>query len=391
MAEEKIKVFKKLFRGRQDIVPRYWISKDGEKQGYTPLCRNEWREGLCEKPCRTCENAEYIPLSDKLILNHLRGRHIIGVYPLLKGNVCNFIAGDFDDHNGDRNPLADVIAFYEVCQVQEIPIYVFRSKSGKGYHTYIYFSRSVPSWKARKVNFALLQEADVIGEDVKLSSFDRLFPNQDILTRKGFGNLIALPFQGKAAKHGHTLFLNPDTEFAEPYNNQLEILSNIEKVDESILDDLIESWGLKRSKHKINSRGNNNHNKQATARLLSCKFISWCKSHPEKVSEPQWYSLISNLISIRPGGVTLCHELSKGHPDYSNTETDRKILQALDASGPHTCDYINSNGFNCDNDCGVRSPASLALVYANVQNGDLKDVERQRIKVSFEQREEGCS
>ncbi len=255
---DKIEIFKKTFQGRKDIAARYWVSKDGEKNGYSPLCRNEWKEGICKKPCRLCSNADYIPLSDELIMDHFRGNHILGIYPLLEDNTCRFIAADFDNHNRDRDPLVDIKAYCEACQVQDIPCYALRSKSGAGYHVYIFFSASVPAWKARGVAFALLQEAGVIGDDVKLSSFDRLFPNQDRLSGKGLGNLIALPFQGKAGKSGHTLLLDPNN-YTKPYGDQWEALSSIERIGESVLNELIKSWDLKKVKNgngkSINPKG----------------------------------------------------------------------------------------------------------------------------------------
>ena len=253
---DKIKIFRETFHGRQDIVPRYWISKDGTRQGYTPLCKNEWKPGICSKPCRTCQNADYIPLTDALVVDHLKGKHILGVYPLLKNNTCHFIAGDFDNHNGDRNPLKDVIAFIETCQMQDITAYALRSKSGKGYHVYIIFNAPVVAWKARAVTFALLQEAGVIGDDIELSSFDRLFPNQDELSGKEFGNLIALPFQCQAAKNGHTLFLNPESGFTTPYPNQWEVLQQIKRIDETVLDGLITSWNLEKIERKTGGEAN---------------------------------------------------------------------------------------------------------------------------------------
>jgi hypothetical protein len=72
----KVELFRQIFRGRQDIVPRHWISKDGKRQGYTPLCKNEWKDEVCQKPCRNCQNADYVPLSDSLILSHFKGNHI---------------------------------------------------------------------------------------------------------------------------------------------------------------------------------------------------------------------------------------------------------------------------------------------------------------------------
>ena len=254
--KSKIDIFKSIFHGRRDIIPKFWQSKSG-RCGYSPLCRNEWKKGICNKPCRACPSADYVPLTDELILKHFKGSHVLGVYPLLEDNTCNFIAADFDDHAGDRNPLEDVKAFVEVCEVQDIPCYVLRSKSGKGFHVYVFFSSPVPAWKARLVVFALLQEAGVAGEDAELSSFDRLFPNQDELTGKGIGNLIALPFQGQAARQGHTLFLDPHINFSAPYNNQWDVLFNIKKIDESILDDLIKDWNLKRKHRKVNNIGKN--------------------------------------------------------------------------------------------------------------------------------------
>jgi len=251
VVRNKINIFKRTFHGRRDVVPKFWQSKTGSS-GYSPLCRNEWKEDVCKKPCRSCQNADYIPLSDQLILDHFKGNHILGVYPLLKDNTCNFIAGDFDNHSGDRGALSDVKAFYEVCQVQEIPCYVLRSKSGKGYHTYIFFNKPVPAWKARSVAFALLQEARIIGDDADISSFDRLFPNQDELTGKGLGNLIALPFQGKAGKAGHTLLLDP-SDYTKPYNDQWEALSEIKRIGESDLDSLIDEWDLEPKKHRTNN------------------------------------------------------------------------------------------------------------------------------------------
>ena len=65
---KKVELFSQTFRGREDVVPRYWESNRTGKKGYSPLCRNEWKEGICHKPCLTCENADYIPLSDEVII-----------------------------------------------------------------------------------------------------------------------------------------------------------------------------------------------------------------------------------------------------------------------------------------------------------------------------------
>jgi len=377
---EKIKIFRETFKGRDDVVPRYWQSNSGAC-GYSPMCRNEWKENTCQKPCRNCQYADYIPLSDDLLLNHFKGNHIIGVYPLLKSNTCHFIAADFDNHDSGRDPLSDVKAYYEVCQVQNILIYIARSKSGNGYHGYLFFDAAGPAWKARAVALGLLQEAQVIGDDVEISSFDRLFPNQDEATGKGFGNLIALPFQGHAAKKGHTLFLDPDTGFSKPYSDQWHVLASVKKMNESILDELIKEWNLEREMVSTNGYNGSAPKSEKTDKILECDFVKWCKENPEKVSEPLWYSLISNVISIRPGGVSFCHQLSRNYPEYSRAETDSKILQALDSSAPHTCNHIKSNGFKCQKDCGVKAPASF--IYQKGNGDPTNETPKKRIEISI--------
>jgi hypothetical protein len=48
--DEKIALFRRLFRGRTDVYPVRWESKTTGKPGYSPACANEWRVGVCEKP-----------------------------------------------------------------------------------------------------------------------------------------------------------------------------------------------------------------------------------------------------------------------------------------------------------------------------------------------------
>ncbi|MCK5571819.1 MAG: restriction endonuclease subunit R, partial [Bacteroidetes bacterium] len=49
-ADEKIWLFRSLFRGREDVYPRRWESMKTGRSGYSPACRHEWVPGICEKP-----------------------------------------------------------------------------------------------------------------------------------------------------------------------------------------------------------------------------------------------------------------------------------------------------------------------------------------------------
>jgi superfamily II DNA or RNA helicase len=61
-----------------------------------------------------------------------------------------------------------------------------------------------------------------------LRSYDRLFPNQDVLPDGGFGNLIAAPLQRKRRYHGLTVFLDLGT--LEPYEDQWDFLSTLDRL-----------------------------------------------------------------------------------------------------------------------------------------------------------------
>ena len=367
-------VIMETFQARTDIVAEKWISKKNGKSGYSPICKNKWKKGKCQigsksgNACDGCEYKEYTELSNDLIQKHIEGKIILGVYPLLDDNTCHFIAGDFDNHDGKRDPLSDVKAFYYVCEVQEIPCYILRSSSGNGFHAYIFFSSAVPAWKARIVMFALLREADVIGEDQNLSSFDRLFPNQDEHSNGRIGNLIALPFQGEASKNGHTLILDPESGFADPYENQMEILTNIDKIDEQILDKIIENWELKKpptNQYTCSPPVENNY-PEAEYNLIKhgCPFIFHCETDASSLSEPEWWSMVTIVCQCKDGK-SLVHELSEPYPKYDHSETERKVDDALKC-GPHTCRYImdNINSSYCPSCLNygiVKSPVVIGL------------------------------
>ena len=68
---EKVALFRRLFRGRDDVYPRYWDNPRTGRHGYAPACANEWVRGVCEKPrvtCGDCSNQAFIPVSDQAVL-----------------------------------------------------------------------------------------------------------------------------------------------------------------------------------------------------------------------------------------------------------------------------------------------------------------------------------
>ena len=109
-AATKVALFRSLFRGRDDVFAKLWINQRTDRKGYAPACANEWVRGVCEKPrikCGECPKQTLIPMSDDVVLDHLRGRHVIGVYPLLQHETCWFLAIDVDASHDRLFPNAD--------------------------------------------------------------------------------------------------------------------------------------------------------------------------------------------------------------------------------------------------------------------------------------------
>lgn len=224
-AEAKINLFRSLFRGREDVFPVRWESKQG-RSGYSPACRHEWNRAYCDKPkvkCGQCNNREFLPLSDNVIYDHLVGKHTIGVYPLLADDTCWFLAADFDK----KSWMKDVTAYLETCKNMGIPASLERSRSGKGGHVWIFFKEPVAAGLARKLGSALLTWTMEKRYQIGLGSYDRFFPNQDTLPKGGFGNLIALPLQKHARETESSVFL--DSKFL-PYSDQWAFMSTISKM-----------------------------------------------------------------------------------------------------------------------------------------------------------------
>lgn len=230
ITDDNIRLFASFFCGREDVFSKRWESRTG-KSGYSPVCKNEWKRGLCLKPkgrCAECNNKEYIPLTAGHIRQHLTGRVTIGIYPLMENETCHFLTVDFDK----KSWMEDVAAFAETCKKHSISCAVERSRSGKGAHVWFFFKSPVSARLARRFGCALLTKTMEQRHQIGLDSYDRLFPSQDTMPKGGFGNLIALPLQPEPARSGNSLFIDADFN---PYPDQWEFLKNVHRLPEDLI------------------------------------------------------------------------------------------------------------------------------------------------------------
>lgn len=242
--DEKIALFRNFFKGRDDVFARRWFNKATEKGGYQPVCINEWRRGICDKKkhkCAECPNRNFATLTNQDIYRHLEGKDengcdVIGLYVVTSDNKCSFLYADFDDKNCTHGYKNDVLAFIPICREWRIPFSIERSRSGNGSHVWIFFDQPIPAYKARKLGNIILTEAMKRNGRITFDSYDRFFPNQDKVPEGGFGNLIALPLQGKARKAGNSVFV--DDQFL-PFQDQWTYLYNVRKIDEDTVDALL--------------------------------------------------------------------------------------------------------------------------------------------------------
>ena len=218
-------VIRRLFRGREDVYALRWENTCTGKSGYAPAAAGGFR-GARDGP-QSC-----LYLTDEALESHLRGAQSIGIYPLLQDDTCWFLAFDLDG----KTWQLDALALLEACADDEVPAALERSRSGDGGHVWIFFAAPVAATAARRLGFLLLREGMARRAEIDLASYDRLFPNQDVLPRRGFGNLIALPLQGRCRSAGTSVFLNPET--LEPWPDQWAFLSSVQRLTPERLETL---------------------------------------------------------------------------------------------------------------------------------------------------------
>lgn len=213
--QEKLQLFTSVFAGRYDVYAKNFINEQGKIQ-YFPSYDYGWKQLLPEK-------RSFQTLTDSVLKSHFCGETAIGIFPMHLDDSCYFLVLDFDE--GDWKEAG--LTIRRIARERQMEAHLEISRSGHGLHIWFFFEEAIPSREARLFGKKLIELAMQESMQLSFDSFDRMFPNQDVLPKGGFGNLIALPFQGEAYHQGRTVFV--DEQF-QPYEDQWRYLQEIQRV-----------------------------------------------------------------------------------------------------------------------------------------------------------------
>lgn len=145
-AAAKVAFFASLFAARRDVYALRWENARWGRSGWTPAVRGGWRKGV------PAAERDYLPLTEAVLTAHLSGELELGLYPLLDGDRCCWLAADFDGPTA----MLDALAYLKAARAAGAPAALEVSCSGLGAHVWLFFTAPVPAATARQLGSGLL-------------------------------------------------------------------------------------------------------------------------------------------------------------------------------------------------------------------------------------------
>ncbi|UYF43721.1 DEAD/DEAH box helicase [Aliarcobacter cryaerophilus] len=194
--DEKIELFRELFISRTDIYAKKWKSKDGTKEGFSPVSK-------------TFMGDDFLPLTNKDLEEHLRGNIFLASYLIDKKQECKYVVLELNSEDVFKLQRAllelNISASYSLSSYNSIFAWIFFKEkiSSNISFSFLYFLQ-------KKANISV-----------------KLYPNSEFSTQEKLGSYIELPLQLFYRNKNRTVFLDINTK--KVFNDQWNYLANIKK------------------------------------------------------------------------------------------------------------------------------------------------------------------
>ncbi len=194
--DEKIELFRELFISRTDIYAKKWKSKDGTKEGFSPVSK-------------TFMGDDFLPLTNKDLEEHLRGNIFLASYLIDKKQECKYVVLELNSEDVFKLQRAllelNISASYSLSSYNSI-------------FAWIFFKEKISSNISFSFLYFLQKKANI---SVKLC------PNSEFSTQEKLGSYIELPLQLFYRNKNRTVFLDINTK--KVFHDQWNYLANIKK------------------------------------------------------------------------------------------------------------------------------------------------------------------
>ena len=194
--DEKIELFRELFISRTDIYAKKWKSKDGTKEGFSPVSK-------------TFMGDDFLPLTNKDLEEHLRGNIFLASYLIDKKQECKYVVLELNSEDVFKLQRAllelNIGASYSLSSYNSIFAWIFFKEkiSSNISFSFLYFLQ-------KKANISV-----------------KLYPNSEFSTQEKLGSYIELPLQLFYRNKNRTVFLDINTK--KVFHDQWNYLANIKK------------------------------------------------------------------------------------------------------------------------------------------------------------------
>ena len=310
--EEELQAYMTLFHGREEAFARQWADRDEGKQGYVPVQRAMLPEDARE---------------------HIQGKKTYGMYLLTGESRVWTGVIDVDLVTALRDRQA---ALREKDSIRRESAFVYKRlmemakqagltciaevSGGKGFHFWFPVDRPIAAAEMRAALKALIGS---LAGDLHCFSLE-IFPKQDRLTGKGYGNLVKLPMGIHRVTGRQSYFVGPKSRSED---DQLSWLRTLTAAPAEKFAALAEQ--------------------QRTANLIvHPRLAAWAEQFPELAELEAKCVLLGQIIalarvakplSIReekillgtighlPRGSLLLHHLFSKSPEYNRPLLDFKI------------------------------------------------------------------